>query len=180
LHRTRGLRDGAAGCRFYGALFDSVVAIFLQLRQFLAPLGSRGSARDLASGRPRQGGVLRRISVRRRPGLHRVRLLLAATFRAYVRFSAAGRCRCTAAAGSPRQQQQRLCALSFGNSVCVLQLVRVFLVGLRFSVVTSRSLSPCRGLDSFGRMWDLRTGRCVMFMEGHMKSILCVDFSPNG
>jgi hypothetical protein len=26
----------------------------------------------------------------------------------------------------------------------------------------------------------LRTGRCVMFLEGHLKSILSVDFSPNG
>ena len=37
-----------------------------------------------------------------------------------------------------------------------------------------------RGLDGFGRVWDLRTGRCIMFLEGHLKSILAVDFSPNG
>ena len=36
------------------------------------------------------------------------------------------------------------------------------------------------GLDAFGRVWDLRTGRCVMFMEGHLKSVLGVDFNPNG
>ncbi len=36
------------------------------------------------------------------------------------------------------------------------------------------------GLDAFGRVWDLRTGRCIMFLEGHLKSILAVDFSPNG
>ena len=36
------------------------------------------------------------------------------------------------------------------------------------------------GMDAFGRVWDLRTGRCVMFMEGHLKSLLAVDFSPNG
>lgn len=37
-----------------------------------------------------------------------------------------------------------------------------------------------RGLDSFGRVWDLRTGRCIMFMEGHLKAILGIDFSSNG
>lgn len=36
------------------------------------------------------------------------------------------------------------------------------------------------GLDSFGRVWDLRTGRCVMFLEGHLSSVFGVDFSPNG
>ena len=35
-------------------------------------------------------------------------------------------------------------------------------------------------MDSFGRVWDLRTGRCIMFMEGHLKGILSVDVSPNG
>lgn len=37
-----------------------------------------------------------------------------------------------------------------------------------------------RGLDAFGRVWDLRTGRCIMFLEGHLGSIFGVDFSPNG
>ena len=35
-------------------------------------------------------------------------------------------------------------------------------------------------MDSFGRVWDLRTGRCIMFLEGHLKSVLGIDFSPNG
>jgi len=38
----------------------------------------------------------------------------------------------------------------------------------------------CRGLDAFGRVWDLRTGRCIMFMEGHSKAVYGIDFSPNG
>lgn len=33
------------------------------------------------------------------------------------------------------------------------------------------SVCASGGLDSFGRVWDLRTGRCIMFMEGHLKSI---------
>lgn len=31
-----------------------------------------------------------------------------------------------------------------------------------------------------GRVWDLRTGRSVYTMEGHVMQILSVDFSPNG
>lgn len=44
----------------------------------------------------------------------------------------------------------------------------------------NRSPSPHRGLDSFARVWDLRTGRCVVFLEGHLKEIYSVNFSPNG
>lgn len=36
------------------------------------------------------------------------------------------------------------------------------------------------GLDAFGRVWDLRTGRCIMFLEGHLKEIYGINFSPNG
>ncbi|KAK1883491.1 U4/U6 small nuclear ribonucleoprotein Prp4 [Dissostichus eleginoides] len=42
------------------------------------------------------------------------------------------------------------------------------------------SLAATGGLDSFGRVWDLRTGRCVMFLEGHLKEIYSLHFSPNG
>jgi len=42
------------------------------------------------------------------------------------------------------------------------------------------ALAVTGGKDSFGRIWDLRTGRCIMFLEGHLKSILGVDWSPNG
>lgn len=37
-----------------------------------------------------------------------------------------------------------------------------------------------RGLDAYGRVWDLRSGRCVMFLEGHLKPVLAVDFSDDG
>jgi U4/U6 small nuclear ribonucleoprotein PRP4 len=36
------------------------------------------------------------------------------------------------------------------------------------------------GLDCYGRVWDLRTGRCIMFLEGHQKEIPTVGWSPNG
>jgi U4/U6 small nuclear ribonucleoprotein PRP4 len=42
------------------------------------------------------------------------------------------------------------------------------------------NLAVTGGLDSFGRVWDLRTGRCIMFMEGHSKGILSVTFAPDG
>ena len=35
-------------------------------------------------------------------------------------------------------------------------------------------------MDACGRVWDLRTGRCVMLCDGHLKSVLAIDFSPNG
>ena len=31
-----------------------------------------------------------------------------------------------------------------------------------------------------GRIWDLRIGRSILVLEGHVKGILAVDFSPNG
>lgn len=36
------------------------------------------------------------------------------------------------------------------------------------------------GLDSIGRVWDTRTGRSAMTLEGHIKDILGLDWSPNG
>ena len=42
------------------------------------------------------------------------------------------------------------------------------------------SLAVSGGMDSFGRVWDLRTGQCIMFLEGHLKGIISVDWSPNG
>lgn len=48
------------------------------------------------------------------------------------------------------------------------------------SILILYSFVPFRGMDAFGRVWDLRTGRCIMFMEGHLKSVLAINFSPNG
>jgi len=47
------------------------------------------------------------------------------------------------------------------------------------------SVSPCPlaasvGLEAHGRIWDLRQGKCVMTLVGHVKQCLSVDFSPNG
>ena len=38
----------------------------------------------------------------------------------------------------------------------------------------------CSGLDGCGRLWDLRSGRCIMLLDGHLKSVLAIDISPNG
>ena len=35
-------------------------------------------------------------------------------------------------------------------------------------------------MDSFGRVWDLRTGQCIMFLEGHLKGVIAADWSPDG
>ncbi|SAM08931.1 hypothetical protein [Absidia glauca] len=37
-----------------------------------------------------------------------------------------------------------------------------------------------RGLDAIGRLWDLRTGRSAMALQGHIKDIIGLDWSPNG
>ncbi len=31
-----------------------------------------------------------------------------------------------------------------------------------------------------GRLWDLRSGNSIMVLEGHVRGILSMDFSPNG
>jgi len=36
------------------------------------------------------------------------------------------------------------------------------------------------GLDAIGRVWDLRTGRTAMVLDGHVRDIFSVAFSPNG
>ena len=36
------------------------------------------------------------------------------------------------------------------------------------------------GLDAIGRVWDLRTGRTAMVLDGHVEGILSMAFSPNG
>lgn len=36
------------------------------------------------------------------------------------------------------------------------------------------------GLDAIGRVWDLRSGKTAMVLDGHVKDILAIDFAPNG
>jgi len=40
--------------------------------------------------------------------------------------------------------------------------------------------SFCRGLDAIGRVWDLRTGRTAMVLDGHVQPVLSMAFSPTG
>ena len=42
------------------------------------------------------------------------------------------------------------------------------------------SLVGTCGMDSCARIWDLRSGKCLMVLQGHLKNVLTVDFSPNG
>lgn len=58
--------------------------------------------------------------------------------------------------------------------VCILNISYISFYSMQLI------LEKYRGQDAYGRVWDLRTGRCIMFMEGHLKSILSVDFNPNG
>ena len=36
------------------------------------------------------------------------------------------------------------------------------------------------GLDAIGRVWDLRTGKTAMVLDGHVQGIFAIAFSPNG
>lgn len=69
--------------------------------------------------------------------------------------------------------------LQLGTQVFLI-IFTSFLISFRIFILQCFILQFLRGLDAFGRVWDLRTGRCIMFMEGHLKSIYSIDFSPNG
>ena len=43
-----------------------------------------------------------------------------------------------------------------------------------------RSFAHCSGLDGRGLVWDLRTGQCVMSLDGHLKKVLGIDFARDG
>lgn len=36
------------------------------------------------------------------------------------------------------------------------------------------------GLDAIGRVWDIRSGKNAMVLDGHAQAIFAIDFSPNG
>lgn len=42
------------------------------------------------------------------------------------------------------------------------------------------ALAASAGMDAVGRLWDLRTGRNILKLEGHVKPVLALDFHPNG
>lgn len=46
--------------------------------------------------------------------------------------------------------------------------------------VLSTQLAGTTSLDATGRIWDLRTGKNIMVMQGHVKQVLSISFSPNG
>lgn len=60
-------------------------------------------------------------------------------------------------------------------TVLLLDLRKQFF-GLRNPVLTDIH----SGLDAIGRVWDLRTGRTAMVLDGHVEGILTMAFSPNG
>jgi U4/U6 small nuclear ribonucleoprotein PRP4 len=50
----------------------------------------------------------------------------------------------------------------------------------RYAPLAELMLVEKRGLDAIGRVWDLRTGRTAMVLDGHVQAIFAVGFSPNG
>ena len=58
----------------------------------------------------------------------------------------------------------------------------VLLLPLRKQFVSLRNpvfMDIHSGLDAIGRVWDLRTGRTAMVLDGHVEGILTIAFSPN-
>ena len=54
-------------------------------------------------------------------------------------------------------------------------------MGLRYIRVRAETLTAnYSGWDAIGRVWDLRTGRTAMVLDGHVREILALDFAPNG
>ena len=45
---------------------------------------------------------------------------------------------------------------------------------------TDGSLLASGGFDSIGRIWDLRTGRTVMILDGHIREIYSLDWGIDG
>ena len=39
---------------------------------------------------------------------------------------------------------------------------------------------PCSAFDGCARLWDVRSGKCVLLLDGHLKGVLTVGFSPLG
>lgn len=64
-----------------------------------------------------------------------------------------------------------------GRSACAALLASV--------ATDTHVLSPTRiifchsGLDGIGRVWDLRTGRSIMLLEGHVNAIPAIAFTPS-
>ena len=70
---------------------------------------------------------------------------------------------------------------------CILSsfktMARWWLLGKYLSMICQLSLliqSLFRGMDAIGRVWDLRTGRTAMVLDGHVQAIFGISFSPNG
>ena len=65
------------------------------------------------------------------------------------------------------------------QGVFPLSLRQLAQLSLRTVLVESFQLIAS-GFDGIGRVWDLRTGRTAMVLDGHIKEILAMDFAPNG
>jgi hypothetical protein len=57
----------------------------------------------------------------------------------------------------------------------------LWVIGIqRVLYINNADIFVHRGLDAVGRVWDLRTGRTAMVLDGHVQGIFGIAFSPNG
>ena len=68
-----------------------------------------------------------------------------------------------------------------GKSDCIARLTghAQAVYGVKFHPLHS-SLLATVGFDRLGKIWDLRTGQCVMEVEGHSDDMIGLDFAPGG
>ena len=66
-----------------------------------------------------------------------------------------------------------------GRSVYLFLFCFCFVFVFCFQFIYS-NFFPRSGLDAYIRIWDLRSGRSICVLEGHVKQIHALDFSPNG
>ena len=53
-------------------------------------------------------------------------------------------------------------------------------VGVGVGVILVSVAVSASAFDGCGRLWDLRSGKCIMLMDGHLKGVVAVDFAPSG
>ena len=64
--------------------------------------------------------------------------------------------------------------------VCMCARVCCKFVTSLTCVVHTAYLISHSAMDGCGRLWDLRSGKCILLMDGHLSGVLGIDFSPNG
>ena len=61
-----------------------------------------------------------------------------------------------------------------------LNLIKIIIPIMQVAFHPDGSLIASGGLDGVGRVWDCRTGRSVLVLSSHVRTILSLDFASDG